>query len=195
VFLLKKWWKRVIWAGAGCCALGALYVGWQYHSIVSYADSARPVKSDAIIVLGAEVRGVEPSPALAERCEWAYELYEQGYAPKLILSGAQGNGRISEAQAMKNVLEKRGVPAAAMLLEEGSHSTRENLANSQAIMQREGLKTAIIATHRFHQKRAALLAEQLGLTATCYGETSPSMFEPYWTLRETAAILKTYAGR
>ena len=174
--------------------IGLLYVFWQYLSVARFGAQIGPVQSDVIIVLGAEVRGDQPSPALAERCDWAYQIYKEGYAPKLILSGAKGNGRISEAEAMRRYLLKKGVPDDAMLLEENSRTTRENLANSKAIMAEHGMKTAIIATHLFHQKRAQFLARELEMQTSGYGQKSSTMFEPYWTLRETASLVKAYLG-
>ena len=175
-------------------ALGLLYVAWQYVSISRFAAHVKPVPSDAIIVLGAEVRGDQPSPALRERCEWALQLYKEGYAKTLILSGGLGGGTISEAEAMHRFFQKAGVPERAMLLEDRSHDTRENLTYSKAIMEAHGLKTAIICTHLFHQKRAHVLAEKLGMQTTGYGQDSPSMFDPFWQLRETASMVKVYLG-
>lgn len=188
---MKKW---LLFFTAGVVA-SAVYLAWQYYTIAHFGEGAVPAPSDAIIVLGAEVRGTEPSPALAERCRWAFEAYEKGLAPKLILSGAKGSGEISEAEAMKRYLGRLGVPEDAMLLEENSYSTRQNLQNAKTIMEREGMRNAVIVTHHFHQKRAALLADQIGLPVSFHGGVSQSMYEPYWTLRETAAILKTYIGK
>jgi uncharacterized SAM-binding protein YcdF (DUF218 family) len=188
---MKKW---VLFFTAGI-VVGASFLVWQYVTISSFGSKARPQPSDTIIVLGAQVRGTEPSPALEERLQWALEAYERGLAPKLILSGAKGSGQISEAEAMKRYLMERGVPEEAMILEEHSYSTRQNLTNSKAIMDREGMKSALVVTHRFHQKRAYTLAKQIGLSVNFFGGVSQSMFEPYWTLRESAAILKTYLGK
>lgn len=163
---------------------------WMYLSVDRFGKSVHPVKSDAIIVLGAQVWGNEPSPALRERCDWAFDLYQQGFAPRLILSGAHGAGNISEAEAMKRYLMRKGVPESALLLEEQSDSTRANLVFSKQIMEREGLRTAILVTHRFHQKRAQLLASELGIEASGYGAGSKALFEPFWTAREVAAISK-----
>ncbi|MFC4766298.1 YdcF family protein [Effusibacillus consociatus] len=155
-----------------------------------FGNAIQPHKSDVIIVLGAQVWGYEPSPSLKERCNWAYELYRQGYAPKLILSGAHGDGYISEAEAMRRYLAGKGIPHDVMILEEQSHSTRTNLLFSKQIMEREGMKTAILVTNRFHQKRAQLLAKQLNMNTSGYAAKSQALFEPYWVVREVLAITK-----
>jgi uncharacterized SAM-binding protein YcdF (DUF218 family) len=188
---MRKWLRLPLF-----CALPVVaYVVWQYVSIENFGHRVQPVRADAIIALGAEVRGTEPSPALRERCDMALHLYQQGYAKHLILSGGHGNGEISEAECMRRYLEQNGVPSAALLLEDHSASTRENLQNSKVILDEHGFQTAIIATHRFHQKRAHLLAEQIGLSASGYAETSVAMMDSYWALRETLAMLKFYAGK
>lgn len=96
----------------------SVYGIWQYFSIQRFGAEIQPKQSDTIIILGAQVWGDEPSPSLRERCDWAYELYQKGYAPKLILSGAHGAGNISEAEAMRKYLERKGVPRDAMLLKD-----------------------------------------------------------------------------
>ncbi len=173
-----------------CTIGGLLYGAWQYVSIERFGAAIQPRKADVIIVLGAQVWGYEPSPSLRERCDWAYDLYKQGYALKMILSGGHGSGYVSEAEAMRRYLERKGVPGDAMLLEDQSNSTRTNLQYSQRIMQREGMKTAILVTNRFHQKRAQLIARQLGMETSGYAAKSEALFEPYWVLREVAAITK-----
>jgi uncharacterized SAM-binding protein YcdF (DUF218 family) len=167
-----------------------LYVVWKYEQINSYGRSIKPVKSDAIIVLGAAVVGEDqPSPVLQERLNSALTLYRQHYAPVFILTGGQGEGeRITEAEASKRYLESKGVPSAVMYLDNQSKNTWENLFNAKQIMQKQGMHTAIIVTDYYHQERAQLYARELGMDTSGYVGQIPPMTNPKETLREVIAI-------
>jgi uncharacterized SAM-binding protein YcdF (DUF218 family) len=171
-------------------ALIMLYVGWKYEQINSYGRSIKPVKSDAIIVLGASVVGEDqPSPVLQERLNSALTLYRQYYAPVFILTGGQGEDEpIAEAEASQRYLESKGVPSAVMYLDNQSKNTWENLFNAKQIMQKQGMHTAIIVTDYYHQERAQLYARELGMDTSGYVGQIPPMTNPKETLREVIAI-------
>ncbi len=90
---------------------------------------------------------------------------------------------------------KLGVPVEACLLEEASHSTKQNAQFTARLMRSRGLHTVIVVTDPSHLPRAKRLFtnEQLVVTG------SPVMNAPrhvevtervYWTLREVAASLR-----
>ena len=67
----------------------------------------------------------------------AVELWEADHRRAVIIaSGGQGaDEEVSEAEAMRTYLvEERGVPADAVIEEDRSTTTMENLRNSKAIM-------------------------------------------------------------
>ena len=170
-------------------ALIMLYVGWKYEQINSYGHSIKPVKSDAIIVLGAQVVGYQPSPVLQERLDSALTLYREHYAPVFILTGGQGEGEhIAEAEASKRYLESKGVPSAVMYLDNQSKNTWENLFDAKQIMQKHGMHTAIIVTDYFQQERAQLYARELDMDTSGYVGQIPPRTNIKSTLREVIAI-------
>ncbi len=151
----------------------------------------QPVKSDTIIVLGAKILGQDPSLMLRLRLDEAIKLYEAGYAPIIIVSGAQGpDESISEAASMKTYLIDHGIPADRILLEDQSFNTYQNLSNSHKLMQVNSLRTAVIVSNASHIRRSLLLAQNLGIQAT--GSPAPMPSNPYLTtkqyVREGAAI-------
>ena len=82
---------------------------------------------DAIVVLGCRVQADgTPSTALRERTRRAVELWREGRAPVIILTGGVGEHPPSEARAAADVARALGVPESALLLEERSRSTAEN---------------------------------------------------------------------
>jgi len=127
-----------------------------------------PSPADAMIVLGAGINmdGL-PRATLRFRLDRAADLYEQGYAPTVIVTGGQGDDEpMPEAYAMRNYLVERGVPETAILCDPDSYNTKENLVNAQAIMGAKGLNTALIVTSDFHLWRALRIADDLNMTAS-----------------------------
>lgn len=165
-----------------------------YRSIdeQGYRDETRP--ADVIIVLGAAVWPNEkPGLSLKARTERAIDLYRDGDAPYLILSGGLGDYPPEEAEVMRRLAVDAGIPSGMLLLEKESHSTWESLVGASEIMQERLWTTAIIVSDPYHMRRALLMAEDLGLTA--YG--SPVYDSPnhriaarriFYTSREVVAL-------
>lgn len=125
-----------------------------------------PSPADAMIVLGARVYDDgSPSPALQRRLDRAAELYAQGYAPVIVVSGGQGDDEPEpEGTAMKRYLVAQGVPEAQVIAETESYSTQENLENSKAILDGMGLSSVIVVTSDYHLWRALSMAKDAGFT-------------------------------
>lgn len=133
-----------------------------------------PAPSDCILVLGAHVwMDGRMSNALTYRCEAALAAWREGIAPVLIVCGGQGdNEPMPEADAMRQWLIENGVPEDAVIAENQSRNTRENLRNARAIMEARGYRTAAVCTSNYHLRRALWQARDEGLTAT--GIAAPS---------------------
>lgn len=129
-------------------------------------DSAAP--ADTIIILGSGLRrDGRPGDALFRRSVWGASLYEDGLAPNIICTGGIGEGRTrSEADACREVLMSRGVPAGAIQLEEQSRSTEENAIYAREIMGAQGWETAVLVTDSFHMLRADWIFDSYGIDHT-----------------------------
>lgn len=163
--------------------------------IFYFGQSAKPKKSDCIIVLGCQVYGTTPSPFLAWRTEQALKLYKEGYGKYIIVSGGKGPGEnISEAEAMKRYLTSKGVENSKILIEDKSGSTMANLINSKAIMDKEGLNTAVIVSNKYHLKRASLMAKQQDINGSYSGVfVKPYKYHEFTGyIREIPALIKYY---
>jgi uncharacterized SAM-binding protein YcdF (DUF218 family) len=147
---------------------------WQ----VGQEDGRRPV--DAIVVLGAAQYNGRPSGALAARLDHAIALYKDGYAPYLITTGGKLPGdNYTEAQTGFNYATRRGVPAAAILMEDTGGTTLESLQNVKAILDAHGLHTALFVSDRSHMLRVLRIADDLGIEGwSSPTETSPDDLDP-----------------
>lgn len=134
--------------------------------IVGHMNDQGEAGLDYIVVLGAQVRGEEPSPALAERIETAVEYMKENPETIAIVSGGQGAGEdISEAECMARGLRAAGISEDRILLEDRSTNTSENLQYSfeilrETIGEKQGPETVGVVTNNFHVFRAIKLAEK-----------------------------------
>lgn len=159
--------------------------------IAAVEKNAAPRRADVAIVLGAAVRGERPSPGLQERLDTAYQLYEQGYTPYLIVTGGVGKGAsVSEAMVMKRYLVERGVPAENVLTEDSSTTTFENLRNSVPLLKRHSFRTACIVSHGYHLARALEMAATLRIPAFPVSAPTASLNLAYHKTREVLAYTK-----
>lgn len=154
--------------------------------IVRYGQLDEKTRCDAAIVLGAATSGEEVSPVYRERINHAVWLYENGYVDYLILTGGVGDGKkISDAFLAKQYVISLSVPEEAVLMEEKSRITEENLEYAKAIMEEHSLDTAIIVSDPLHMKRAMLMAQDYGIEAY----SSPTPTTMYRSVRTKAPFL------
>lgn len=103
---------------------------WDYHHMQHQLE-----KADCILALGSHDLRV------ADR---AAELYLQGWAPLVIMSGGLGNltqnmWTESEADQFAAIAIRKGVPEKAVLVENKSTNTGENIVFTQQLLQQNGL--------------------------------------------------------
>jgi len=91
------------------------------------------------------------------RANEAIALYENGWSDTLIFSGAaQDKTGPSNAAVMKTYAIKAGVPDTAIYLDEYAETTKQNAENSQTIFTKLNIKSVILVTSGYHQRRASL---------------------------------------
>ena len=103
-------------------------------------------KADAIVV----VSGGQTQSRAAK----GIELYKQGYAPKIVFSGAALDDGPSNAYAMRDLALSEGIPSKNILIDEKSQNTFENAVNSKKILDELSAKSLILVTSPYHQRRA-----------------------------------------
>ena len=83
-------------------------------------------------------------------------LYRNGWAPKLIFSGAAWDGSSSNAETMREMAIEAGVPPSAILVEPGGEDTYGNAVGTRDLMVTGNLHSAILVTSPYHLQRAVL---------------------------------------
>jgi uncharacterized SAM-binding protein YcdF (DUF218 family) len=135
---------------------------WQVWS-TGRSDQVRTV--DAIVVLGAAQYDGRPSPQLAARLDHSIDLWNQGVASQLVVTGGKQEGdRFTEASASAQYLVDRGVPASVIVQEAAGTNTYESLEGARALLD-DSVDTVLIVTDPYHAQRSKLTAAEVGFTA------------------------------
>jgi uncharacterized SAM-binding protein YcdF (DUF218 family) len=120
--------------------------------------------ADAIVVLGARAYADgRPSDALADRVRTAAQLYNAGYAPRLIMSGGPGDGVLNEPEVMRDYAVKLGVPADAIHLDPQGLNTAATVTNTLPILRELDCRRVLVVSHFYHLPRIKLSYQQAGV--------------------------------
>lgn len=147
-----------------------------------------------IIVLGCGLsNGTEVTPLLAGRVRKGIVAYQQNPGSKLVLSGGQGSDEsIAEGEAMKKFALQNGVPEEAIIVEDRSVNTKENLLFSFDCIEQDAqgdVGNLLLVTNRYHVFRALLLAKHLGISCDGRGSRTKLYFSLNAFIREWIAYL------
>jgi uncharacterized SAM-binding protein YcdF (DUF218 family) len=139
-----------------------------------------------------------------DRIDRAEALYLAGRAPRILLSGSALEGKVSEAQIMARLLRQRGIPDAAIILENESRNTFENARFSAIAMRGQKLTSALLVTSALHMPRALESLEKRGIQVTAAGgapqivlpsKNPPDLWWPHLrSLQASRTIIKEYLG-
>jgi uncharacterized SAM-binding protein YcdF (DUF218 family) len=177
---MKRFWV------AGAAAVLLIWLVLLGVRIVAAGDERSGGKADAAVVLGAAVYGSRPSPVFEERIRHGISLYKNGTVPKLLFTGGKGTGAsMAESAVAREYALRRGVPADAILVEDRSRTTKQNLLEARRLMREHQLKTALIVSDPLHMKRALRMAKGEGIGA--FPSATPT--SRYRTWRSKAGFL------
>ncbi|MEZ5169162.1 MAG: YdcF family protein [Acidimicrobiia bacterium] len=171
----RRWLRILLWSTLALVTIVFIYFAVTFFQVwrAARSDGARP--SDAIVVLGAAQYDGVPSDVLAARLDHAIDLYDDGIAPTIVVTGGSMEGdRFTEATAAADYLHAHGVPEEAILRETTGRSSWESLAASARILEERGLTSVVLVSDPFHSARIQGIADELGLDAV----TSPTQTSP-----------------
>lgn len=127
-----------------------LYEGMSLREISEYLFLANePEPCDLIIVFGGK---------RIERAEKAVELYQAGYAPRILFTGGDKRETgIAESIVLKNHAVSLGVPEQACILESNSTNTLENVRMSvpliDSLLEWKSMNGVILISAPYHMRR------------------------------------------
>lgn len=105
-------------------------------------------KTDAIVVIS----GGETDLRVKE----GVKLFQEEWAPLIIMSGAARDAGESNAEAMKRLAVKLGVSINKVLVEKEARNTIDNARFTHDLITSNHIQSIILVTSPYHQRRAAL---------------------------------------
>lgn len=170
-------------------ALIGFVFSYGQHDNANYSE-------DAVIVLGAGLRGDRVTIPLKMRLDKAVEYHTKNPYAVIVVSGGQGfQETVSEASAMEKYLIENGVNPDKILTEDMATSTSENMRFSKEILDEtlgERYKTVVI-TNNFHIFRSMALAKKEGLRNLRHIHAGLQTYNIIpCGLRESLAVLKMW---
>lgn len=200
---LAVWQNDELWRLLG---LALLLTAFFAFSFIAYLVACvttrigRPQRVDHIIVLGAGLMpDGRPTRTLSYRLKRAAKFYrdqrQKYHQPiTIVVSGGQGSDeQLAESTAMRRYLVAMGIPRDAVVEENQSTSTLENLRFSYALIaQQHPFYKAVVVTSDYHVLRANIFARQLHLDLIGVGAPTPWYYLPFAMFREYLALILMY---
>jgi uncharacterized SAM-binding protein YcdF (DUF218 family) len=163
------------WVWRGVLALGGavlLYVAVTFVQVWQASRRDAVQSADAIVVLGAAQYDCRPSPVLRQRLDHAHELYVDGVAGTIVVTGGKQRGDRCTDEAL--------------LLEVQGRNSWESLAATGHILRDRDLTRVVLVTDGYHALRVQAIAEQIGLDASVSPSHRGGSFGAL--VKETAAV-------
>ncbi len=151
---------------------------------------------EAVIVLGAGIRGDRVSLPLKLRLDTAIEYSNKNPEALIVVTGGQGyQETVTEAYAMEKYLVEHGVDKSRIIKEEKATSTNENMRYSKLLLDGifDGDYEIAVVTNNFHIYRSAAIAHMEGFEAVTHVHAGLQWYNllPCY-LRESLAVLKLW---
>ena len=151
----------------GLVAFLFLYVAGSWLQVRGMGSRTPEGTADAIVVMGAAQYDGRPSDMLERRLDTALEMWNDGRAKWLAVTGGKMEGdRFTEAGASAAWMADRGVPMDRILREETGRSTWESLSALAPVLRDNGVTSAFVVTTDWHVARSVFTLRELGFTAS-----------------------------
>lgn len=172
------------------CILINLYMVLVTKNKINYIDKINEENVDCILVLGAGIRNNGPSPMLEDRLLTAIELYKNGVAPKILVSGDHENYNYDEVNVMKNYLKDNGIPSSDIFMDHAGLSTYDSIYRAKKIFK---ASKVVIVTQKYHLYRSLYIAKSLNLKSIGVSATKKEYVnQRKRDIREVAARIKDF---
>jgi len=185
----------------GAAVLGVVYAA-EVVNVLARARGDAPRRVDTAVVLGfGLLRGGAVSPVFRARIARGVALRRDGLARRLLFTGGVGAHPPAESVAAREVALAMGVPEADLLIEDRSHTTRENMTEAARVLRERGVPRGPVAvvSDTFHLARARRLARDAGLDPVMVAAVTPAWTDrrraAWWVLREAALLTLDDARR
>jgi uncharacterized SAM-binding protein YcdF (DUF218 family) len=179
---------------AGTVLIAVLVLVGALVGVLRSSSGSAVHRADAIVVLGAAQYDGTPSSVFAARLDHAADLYRQGLAPAVLtIGGSRPGDRFTEGEAGRDYLIDAGLPAAVVTAVGIGNDTLVSLRAADARLTAAGRHSVILVTDPWHDRRAGVMAADLGLAVQVSPVTSGpavrSGVEAPYVFRETLGTI------
>jgi uncharacterized SAM-binding protein YcdF (DUF218 family) len=151
-------------------------------AVVSNARGDEFKRADAIVVFGAAEYSGRPSPIYRARLDHAYNLFQRGVAPIVIITGGAGKDpKFTEGQVGRDYLLTRGIPDHQLIAETQGEDTEQSARRVANIMRANRMKTCVSVSDGYHLFRIKSMLARQGVKV--YGAPRPELRPTTWTKR------------
>jgi len=159
-----------------------------------YKDISKLPEKQAVIILGAFVRGDMLSNVLEDRVVMGLEIYNSHKCEKILLSGDHGKVDYDEVNGMRLYIlsNYENVPEEDIFLDHAGFDTYDSLYRAKEIFE---IENAVIVTQDFHINRAVYIARKLGIDAVGFSvnqEKYHKILQLRWRSREVLSRIKAF---
>ncbi|MBL4650529.1 MAG: YdcF family protein [Aureispira sp.] len=145
------------------------------------------VSCDVVVILGNKVNeNGQLSERLKARVDKGLQLYQKGWYQQILVSGGLGKEGHLEGDAMAAYLIQKGVPSAAILIDNKGNNTNATALNTKALFSSQTSIT--IVSQYYHISRTRLAFQKAGFTSI-YG-----VHADYFELRDFYSIFREFFG-
>jgi len=151
---------------AGLVGLVVLYLAFTFGQVWWASRHDTNASASAIVVMGAAQYNGRPSPVLKARLDHAVELYHDGRAPTIIVTGGKRPGdKVTQGLTGFDYLRSQGVPESDIKIETQGTNSYEELSAAALIVNQSGKPSdVLLVSDPYHALRISQIAEQVGLT-------------------------------
>lgn len=132
-------------------------------SVLIHMNDRPAAPTDTAIVLGMALEHGRPNRDLLRRVEAAADYASVHPDARLIVTGGNAGGGLSEAGVMRGLLAERGVDIARIMTEDQAVDTDENFANVARMI--DPAQPVTLITSGYHMLRASAIAGRAGFTS------------------------------
>ncbi len=141
----------------------------------SCKSNSKIKKFDVIIVLGNPATDdCKPGQIMKLRVSKGIELFNLGYAKKILFTGSSVRNNCTEADVMSAYAILNGIPETSIIKEGRAENTYQNAFYSVAKMKELNFNSAIILTSKPHVKRSCAAFSKFDIEYAMLGANNPT---------------------
>ncbi|GIT66694.1 MAG: hypothetical protein Ct9H300mP25_01660 [Acidobacteriota bacterium] len=114
------------------------------HGTTTFYVGSTPARDAIVVFAGGVGESGQTGGGYQERVREAVELYQAGFAPRMIFSSGY-EFAFREAEVMRSLAMSQGVPASAIVLETRASSTYENVVFVYELLEEHESNTPFIS--------------------------------------------------